>query len=94
MEMHCFLVTKLALDDSESVFNLASHRGLTTFNITIPMKCVIRYFGQTAGATVDTVINAGKVLAAGYFVALLNTKDSRSHHKRPHRLLGLMRPPA
>ncbi len=38
------------------------------------MKCVIRYFGQTAGTAVDAVINAGKLLAAGYFVTLLNAE--------------------
>ncbi len=56
------------------MFNLTAYRGLTTFNITIPMKCVIRYFGQTAGTAVDVIINAGKLLTAGYFGVLLNAE--------------------
>ena len=55
--MYRFLVSKLALDDSERVLHFASYRGLSVFNISFPINGVVRYMGQLARTAVDTEID-------------------------------------
>lgn len=67
-----FPISKLTLNNSKCVLYLTAHRGLAVLNISLPVDCIIRNVRQFPGTAVNTVVNTGKMLIAGYLGTLLD----------------------